>query len=141
MSDTNNLPFQPNSTQIPNVFFDYWMGVLSHSEFKILMAISRKTFGWHKKRDSISRTQIVNLTGLNRDTVRRGIKKLEEHSLLIKYEQKSKLGDNDPNLYEINVVEEIVISKAKEGVGVLKANGGRTKRPTKESSPLVKNIM
>jgi len=73
----------PNFTQIPNVFFDYWMAILSPGEFKILMCIARKTFGWHKDNDSISLSQIVKMTGLSRRGVVKVIAKLEKIKLII----------------------------------------------------------
>lgn len=133
----NQLPFQPNTTQIPNVFFDYWMGVLTHTQFKVLMAIARKTFGWHKRSDAISRKQIEGLTGCSRDSVRKAIAVLEEHNLLNKIMQKSKFGDNDPNIYEINVIEAPKITdgglQKAQGVGEQKSQGGLLKSPTKET--------
>jgi hypothetical protein len=36
------------------ILFDYWMPRLTDGQFKVLMAIARKTYGWHKKKDAIS---------------------------------------------------------------------------------------
>lgn len=94
---------QPNTTQIPNEVFDYWMGVLSPAEFKVLLCICRKTYGWHKDRDSISMKQIVAMTGLGRAGVFNNVKSLMDHGLLIKHKSKTTDGDDAPNMYEINV--------------------------------------
>lgn len=128
----------PNYTQIPNVIFDYWMEKLTPAEFKVLLFICRKTFGWQKTKDSISRSQIAKMTGLNRDTVRKSITVLEEHNLVIKHQSISEWGDNDPNSYEIN----IIYTEIPQERGVLNAEGltdktptgGLIKRPTKEIS-------
>lgn len=62
-------PIQPpNYTQIPNTILDA-MGEMSGAEFKVVMAIARQTFGWHKERDKISISQLMALTGLSRQGV------------------------------------------------------------------------
>lgn len=58
----------PNYTQIPNVILDA-MGEMSGAEFKVVMAIARRTFGWHKERDKISLRQLMEITGLSKQGV------------------------------------------------------------------------
>lgn len=55
----------PNSCQVPNIILDAVMRKVSHAEFKVLMAIVRKTYGWHKKSDRISLSQFVELTSVS----------------------------------------------------------------------------
>ncbi len=55
----------PNSTQIPNVIFDKWMPHLSGAEFKVVMFIARKTYGWGERPDTISIAQMATGTGLS----------------------------------------------------------------------------
>lgn len=62
----------PNFTQIPNEILDR-MHEMTPAEFKVLVAICRKTFGWHKERDIISLTQLEEMTGLSRTAVQAGI--------------------------------------------------------------------
>lgn len=62
----------PNFTQIPNEILDR-MGEMTPAEFKVLMAICRKTFGWHKESDVISLTQLEEMTQLSRTAVQDGI--------------------------------------------------------------------
>ena len=38
----------PNSTQVPDLILDYWMPKLSGSEFKVLMYLCRRTYGFGK---------------------------------------------------------------------------------------------
>jgi len=78
-----------NYTQIPNTFFDYWMAVLSPGEFKILMCIARKTFGWRKGTDAISLSQIVKMTGLSRRGVVKSLSVLESRNLIIREKNSS----------------------------------------------------
>lgn len=62
----------PNFTQIPNEILDK-MAEMTPAEFKVLVAICRKTFGWQKERDVISLSQLEELTGLSRTAVQAGI--------------------------------------------------------------------
>jgi phage replication O-like protein O len=65
----------PKYTQIPNVFLDEIMSQknMGLSELKVTLAIFRQTFGWHKREDRISLTQLCTLTGLSRQAVIDGI--------------------------------------------------------------------
>ena len=49
---------------------------LAPSEWMVLMALLRKTYGWHKRQDRISVTQFQQLTGLERRPAHRAIKRL-----------------------------------------------------------------
>lgn len=93
----------PNSSAIPNVLFDYWMVILSPAEFKVLMCIARKTYGWHKNTDLISLKQIEKMTGLHRSGIIKNVESLVERGLLNKVKSKTSDGDDAPNRYEINV--------------------------------------
>ena len=73
----------PNHTQIPNVIIDQHMSELSHAQFKVLMAICRKTIGWHKQSDYISISQIVELAGVSNKTVVGAIKQLEKKGFIV----------------------------------------------------------
>ena len=68
----------PNHTQIPNEFIDKCMGELTHAQFKVLIAICRKTIGWHKHSDYISISQIVELAKVSNKTVVQALKELEK---------------------------------------------------------------
>jgi phage replication O-like protein O len=66
----NKRIYLPNTTQTPNDILDNSMKQLSGSEFKVIMAILRKTLGWHKWADYISISQIMEATGLsNRQSI------------------------------------------------------------------------
>jgi hypothetical protein len=51
---------KPTFTQVPDEVFDELMPRLSGSEFKVLMYIVRRTFGFKKDSDSISLTQMTD---------------------------------------------------------------------------------
>jgi len=64
----------PNHTQTPNSFFDESLrNISSLPELKVVLAIIRKTLGWHKERDKISMSQLREVTGLHQQSVQRGI--------------------------------------------------------------------
>ena len=69
--------------KLDNAIIDYWMSRLSHSEFKTLLVIYRKTLGWGKQYDRISQNQISDLTGITTRSVRTAITSLEELNLII----------------------------------------------------------
>ena len=57
---------------------------LSSYESQILWAIFRKTYGWHKKEDWISISQLVDITGIYKSHISRTIKKLLERNMIFK---------------------------------------------------------
>ena len=57
---------------------------LSGTEFRILLFIIRKTWGWHKKEDKISISQVVTETTLSRKTVCECLNRLVTKRLLVK---------------------------------------------------------
>lgn len=94
---------EPNYTQIPNVIFDYWMSKLSETQFKVLLCICRKTFGWQKIRDAISLNQMEKMTGLSRNSVVNSLKKLAFLKLVTITKNKTTYGDDDTNQYALNI--------------------------------------
>lgn len=74
----------PNYTPVPNIIIDYWMPRLSSIEFNVLIFICRKTFGWHKVRDRISLSQIMEAVKSGRSRISEAIKKLIEHNIIKK---------------------------------------------------------
>ena len=67
----------PNYTQIPNEFIEA-MSIYSDVEFRVLMVICRKTFGFHKAQDRISFSQLEKITGCSRSALQKAIKRLIE---------------------------------------------------------------
>ena len=99
----SNHATEPNVTQVPNIFFEYWMAQLTPAEFKVLMCLSRKTFGWHKTKDKVSLKQIQKMTQLHKTGIVKNLKKLIELGLIIKIKSKTSDGDDAPNEYEVKV--------------------------------------
>jgi phage replication O-like protein O len=74
----------PNYTQAPNELFDEWLPKLKLVELRVIMALIRKTFGWHKSRDRISLSQLEKMTGSHRSDILSATKKLIEIGLIKK---------------------------------------------------------
>lgn len=71
----------PNFTAIPNWVLDE-CNRFSPAEFMVLLVIARKTYGWHKKSDLISLSQLEEQTGLSKNTVRNSIKSLLKNEII-----------------------------------------------------------
>jgi len=56
---------------------------LSAYESRVLWFIFRRTYGWHKKSDRISYTQMEQATGLKRRHIARTISRLEERKIIV----------------------------------------------------------
>jgi phage replication O-like protein O len=97
--------YAPNTTQLPNVLFDYWMRKLSRFEFNCLMYIARKTFGWHKTRDKIAYSQFCEAVNASRSSVIRALNSLVSLGLIKREHSYKADGDMDACEYEINVIE------------------------------------
>ena len=98
-------------TGIPNEVFDEVMSRVSGNQFKVLMAIFRKTYGWvdgsdgkgnatYKIEDEIAQSQLMEMTGLSRNTVKSNLGKLIEKGLIIKVKDYKK-GVNKAAKYRI----------------------------------------
>lgn len=72
------------STMIANEVLEMIYGCdLKAREMKVLLFVIRKTWGWHKKEDTISYGQIVKACNIDRRSAVRGVKELEEKNILI----------------------------------------------------------
>lgn len=56
---------------------------LSGNEWQVLWVVLRKTWGWHKKEDSISLSQFEKMTGLSRPSVSEALNKLVGKKVLV----------------------------------------------------------
>ena len=50
----------PNNTPVPDEFLDELLPVLSGAELKVLLYVSRRTFGFKRDSDNISLSQMLN---------------------------------------------------------------------------------
>jgi len=72
----------PNYTQTPNLFLDDHLPKMGCAETKVVLAVIRQTFGWHKQQDRISISQFESLTGLSRQGVVNGIEDALERGII-----------------------------------------------------------
>ena len=77
----------PNHTQVPNEIIDT-MELFTPAEFKVLIAICRKTIGWHKTSDRISYSQLEEMTGLSRNGIAATTMGLTEKKIITRYKTK-----------------------------------------------------
>lgn len=119
---------QPNFTQIPNIFLDD-MHKLTPPEFKILMVICRKTYGWHKQIDKIANSQLEEISGLSKNTVKKSILELIKKGYII---QHTKGKYKTISEYSVNTEgQEMTLKTEPEGQTV--TNRGSRNDPTKET--------
>jgi phage replication O-like protein O len=81
----NQLPDKKVNNNLPSECMEALASTsLSSQESKILWAIIRKTYGWHKKEDFISLSQFSAITGLANSHVVHTIKRLHERNIIVK---------------------------------------------------------
>lgn len=99
---------QPNYTQTPNLLFDVLMRDLNNSELRTIMAIIRKTLGWHKEKEVVSLTQLEQMTGLSRQGVINGLYGKNREGGLIERGLVIAVKTDQGNSYELNINSELV---------------------------------
>ena len=104
------VPFIPNSTQTPNMVYDFLISRIPGAEARCILYICRRTYGFHKKEDRISFSQFLN--GIKSRNGKRldygcGLKSRasvnEALKNLIKSEAIFVKKDSKGNYYEINL--------------------------------------
>ena len=68
----NKIP-APNYTQTPNQIFEEFLPLMGVAELKVVLAIVRNTFGWHRKSHRMSLSYFTQATGLSRQGVLDGL--------------------------------------------------------------------
>lgn len=118
---------KPNSTQVPNIILDKLMYRLPDAEFRVVIYICRRTYGFQRESDQISFSQFIDGIvkrdgtrldggcGLARSSLSKALSSLIEMKLIIK-EDNSK-----GNFYKINLDVDL-----KEVVRLLDQFGSRT---------------
>jgi hypothetical protein len=103
----------PRYTPVPDEILDLWMAHLTESEFKVLVYICRRTFGFKKDADHISLEQIATGivrrdgrrldygTGLARKSVQRGLAGLLEKGLIVQQRTYDAAGRDQAPLYAL----------------------------------------
>ena len=104
----------PTTTPVPDEVFDVLMHPLTGAEFKVLLYICRRTFGFKKRNDDISLAQMINGivtrggkvldrgTGLSKDSVSRAVKSLEQKGVILRNRNRSTEKGDEPTTYALN---------------------------------------
>jgi hypothetical protein len=104
----------PTYTQTPDAIFDWIAPFITCTELRVLLSITRRTFGFKKQSDAISVDQMCNGivtrdgrrldygTQLKRATVLAAVKGLREKNLILTHHQSGDDGGSRPTLYSLN---------------------------------------
>jgi phage replication O-like protein O len=76
-----SLPI-PNYTQIPNVILDDYLAVMKPAELRVVLAIARQTFGWHRESEQLSIAELEAMTGMSRQGVLNGLNDAIESGII-----------------------------------------------------------
>lgn len=105
----------PRYTQVPDQVFDLLLPYLSEAELKVLLYIIRRTFGFKKDADAISRAQMVDgITradgtrldwgaGCSESSVKRGIAGLVEKGLIVRELRRSAAHGDEAPIYRLRL--------------------------------------
>lgn len=106
----------PNYTQVPDELFDELMADLGGAELKVLLYVMRRTFGFKKGSDRISKSQLENGiqrkngdaldygTGLSRRAIRLAVDSLVARNILLKHRHASTKNGDETTEYALNVI-------------------------------------
>lgn len=141
MADPASIP-APNYTQIPNAIFELMADKDAHlteAELRVILAIARKTFGWHKKRDKISLSQLETLTAMSRPSIVAGLEAAIDRGIVRRTPDKN---DKRGGFFYELAVDEPNDQTSKKSELVKEVNQSNIfTRTSKESLPeLVKNF-
>src|SRR5215211_5245587 len=105
----------PNTTQVPDAFFDVVAPQLSEAELRVALYIIRRTFGFKKDSDTISLRQMVEGittrdgrvldrgTGLKKSAVANALNGLERKGIILSQRNRSRERGNEPTTYALNI--------------------------------------
>jgi phage replication O-like protein O len=114
---------KPNYTKWPNPTLEAMAATtLMPSEYQIVMAVARKTYGFNKQTDHISVSQLMNMTGLSRRTIVYAMQNLEAKSIIFIQRQRGRGHKNQINSISLNenVSQWVVQRKAMQYSNMLK---------------------
>jgi hypothetical protein len=107
----------PRYTQVPDEAFDELMAVLTPAEFKVMMYVIRRTFGFKKDCDAISLSQIVHGvrttdgrvldtgTGLSKSGAVKAIKGLLAKEVIIAIRRTSPMHGHEATVYQLHFAD------------------------------------
>jgi phage replication O-like protein O len=135
----------PNYTQVPDELFDQLLAILTGAELKVLLYVMRRTFGFKKGSDVISKSQLENGiqkrngeildsgTGLSRRAIRLAIDSLVEMNILLKHRHASAEKGDEATEYALNIRGTDPWVKSTHGGRVQNTQGGGYPVPPQET--------
>jgi hypothetical protein len=111
----------PNTTPMPDVYFDVLFPLLGKGQLKVLLYLTRRIFGFKKEGDTISLSQICSGirrrdgtvldrgTGLSRHAATAAIRQLEEMGVIVATRGVSSEGDPAPTYYTLRFRESLSV--------------------------------
>src|SRR4051812_27474234 len=103
----------PNTTQVPDQYFDELLPVLSGAELKALLYVTRRTFGFKRDSDNISLSQLLHGittkdgrvldrgTGLSKPTLLAALRSLTAMGAIVPKRRRSLERGDEPTGYSL----------------------------------------
>jgi hypothetical protein len=97
------------NTIVPNIYFDYLMPKLPPNAWKVLCVFIRNLYGWHKDKDSISRSQIMKMSGYSKSQAGAILDWLRYYHIIVKLSKGG--GRKNSSVWKINTGKWFTISE------------------------------
>ena len=120
----------PNTTQVPDAFFDVVAPQLSEAELRVALDIIRRTFGFKKDSDTISLRQMVEGittkdgrvldrgTGLKKSAVANALNGLERKGVILSRRNQSRERGHEPTTYALHIKHHPLSVPVDKGVSI-----------------------
>ncbi|GAI54842.1 unnamed protein product, partial [marine sediment metagenome] len=96
---------EPNFTMMPNEISDVLMPRLSGSQFKVVVFLARKTFGWQQPLTAASISELATATGQDRRSIMRAVDQLEAFGVILVHREKLDTHSAAINLYALRMAD------------------------------------
>jgi hypothetical protein len=152
MAKANHYQFRgvasPNTTQVPDQYFDELLSICSGAEIKALMYITRRTMGFKRPSDTISISQLLHGittrggrvldrgTGLSKPTLLKALRNLIGMGVIIAEHRSSRERGDEPTSYSLHFIDSAevrsrtVAKKVAHGGGKETSPGGWARKLT-----------
>lgn len=109
---------EPNWTPVPDALFDVLLPYLSDAELRVLLYLVRRTYGFKKRSDAVSLSQITGGivkadgtrldggAGLSRQGAINGVKGLVSKGIIVAQHNRSATRGDEPTTYRVRVSRE-----------------------------------
>lgn len=96
---------EPNFTMMPNEISDVLMPRLSGSQFKVVIWLARKTFGWQQPLTAASISELATATGLSRRTIMNTVADLESFGVILVHREQLDTHTDAINVYALRMAD------------------------------------